>query len=271
MGESDWLDLDRAIQDQLALQVELSFDRHRSFMVGHGLGRCRDVVDLGTGSGGFLSRLASQHPAISFHGVDNKLHMVLDAKAHRLSNVEWVQADALDEDAAGLVSKADGILMRYFVLHLPDTRASLAKILGNARPETRLWVLDLDVDHCRCEPPSPAFDRFVGLVLEFCRRNGVDIRTGTHVPPMLQACGFDVDPVEVEPFNNREIDRARFTTYLLREALLYDYLLGGMAGEEVVGPLGKFLARQESDASQFVQYGMAMLSAVKRNDWRGLR
>lgn len=264
MREDLWLDLDSAIQEQLALQVALSLERHHAFMHAHGLSHCRSVVDLGTGSGDFLSMIASRHPSTRFYGIDNKKHMVNAAGAYTLANVEWIHADALGGQTSRLLESADGILMRYFVLHLPDTEPSLSKMLANTHAGARLWVLDLDTDYCRCDPPSEAFDAFVDLVQEYCKQNGVRIRTGAMLPPILDACGFDVQSIEVEPFNNRAIDRERFAAYLLREATLYHHLLHGTPGSYALRPLRALLEQQGHDASQFLQYGMVMLSAVKR-------
>jgi SAM-dependent methyltransferase len=268
--DSLWANLDDAIQKQLSLQVDLSLQRHHDFMVRHGLDLCRDVVDLGTGSGKFLGEIAKRHPATRFHGVDNKRYMVQDAEAIRLSNVEWVCADALDGQTAGLLSRTDGVLMRYFVLHLPDTASSLRKILSATRPATRLWVFDLDIAHCECVPAARAFSGFVGLVKRFCDRNGVEIRTGAFLPPILDACGFEVAEVAIEPFNNREVDSARFTEYILREAFLYHSLLQGTSDTKELAPLREFLNKKVKDASQFIQYGMVMVAAVKRSAPEGL-
>lgn len=264
MPDSVWMDMDEQIQKQLSLQVDLSLQRHHDFMVEHGLELCRDVVDVGTGSGRFLERIARQHPAIKFHGVDNKPHMVRAAETIELPNIEWVQADVLDNQTANLLRGADGILMRYFVLHLPDTAVSVQEMLVATKPGTRLWVLDLDIDHCCCVPEASAFNDFVDLIRKFCEQSGVKIRTGALLPPILDTCGFEVHKIQVEPFNNQEVDSTRFTEYLLREASLYHYSLYGTPGTSKLAPLREFLENSTGDASQFVQYGMVMLAAVKR-------
>jgi SAM-dependent methyltransferase len=264
MTDSVWVDMDDEIQKQLSLQVDLSLQRHHEFMIEHGLELCQDVVDVGTGSGRFLEGIAGQHPVIKFHGVDNKPHMVRAAETIELPNLDWLHADALDSQTANLLCAADGVLMRYFILHLPDTAASVREMLVATKPGTRLWVFDLDIDHCSCVPEASVFNDFVALVRKFCEQSGVKIRTGELLPPILDTCGFEVRKIIVEPFNNREVDNSRFTEYLLREASLYHYLLYGTLGTSELAPLREFLESSTGDASQFVQYGMVMLSAVKR-------
>lgn len=264
MSGSVWLDMNTEIQRQLALQVSLSLDRHDTFLRKHGLETCGIVIDVGTGSGQFLKEVATRHPGIRFVGIDNKPHMLEVASNHTASNVDWVLADALDDATAQAVERADGILMRYFVLHLRDTRSSLKRLLVSARPGTRLWIMDLDLDNNICDPPSLAFADFVGLVQRFCDDSKVEIRTGSHLPAVLDACGFDVDEVAAEPFNSKEVERAVFIEYLMREASLYHYHLYGSPGEKELQPLREFLEGQVSDPDQFVQYGMVMISATRR-------
>jgi SAM-dependent methyltransferase len=257
--------MDQEVQQQLALQVTLSFQRHHDFMIEHGLARCRDVVDIGTGSGRFLVGVASRHPTIKFHGVDDQSHMVRAAADFDLPNIDWSHADAFDSEAATLLSAADGVLMRNVILHLPNTASSLQEILQATRPGTRVWIFEVDLDHCSCVPDSAAFRHFLAMVQEFCGRSGVEIRTGALLPDMLAANRYEVAGMAVEPFNNREIPGPRFAEYLLREASLYHYALYGTPGTTELLPLRELLFGKARDGSQFVQYGMVMVAAEKQS------
>jgi len=256
--------MEQEVQKQLSLQVELSLQRHHDFMVEHGLECCKDVVDIGTGSGEFLASIAREHPTIRFCGLDDKPHMLRAAASFDLPNLRWSHADAFDSHTADLLSTADGVLMRNVILHLPNTASSLQEILRATRPGTRVWIFDVDLDHCRCIPDSAAFRSFLHLVQKFCEESGVEIRTGALLPPILSANGFDVDGMAVEPFNNRDIEGTRFTEYLLREASLYHYVLYGTPGTTELVPFRELLYISARDASHFLQYGMVMVSAEKR-------
>lgn len=265
MSGNVWIEMESAIRDQLALQVELAFNRHHGFMLDCGLARCRDVVDIGTGNGLFLGKVAEAHPEIRFHGIDSKPQMVQESESRGLSNVEWMQADALDPRVQVTLGGTDGILMRYFLLHMPSTSAALGVMLSRVRPGTRLWVFDLDTDYCRCEPPHAAHDWLRNLVQEFCDRNSVEIRTGRMLPPILDALGFEVDEVAVEPFNNKEINPTSFAEYMLREATLYHHSLFNNHDSDELRALKQFLYEVMEPKGHFVQYGMVMISAVKRS------
>ncbi|MCX5797161.1 MAG: methyltransferase domain-containing protein [Elusimicrobia bacterium] len=264
MSQDPWVELESVIRAQLALQVELSFDRHHRFMMKHGLARCQNVVDIGTGNGLFLGKVAQRHPETNFHGVDDKAHMIEEARARNHANASWTQADAQDESVQAMLGASDGILMRYFVLHLPKTSAALPRILSRVTPCTRLWILDLDTDHCVCEPEHPAFSSFQDLVRSFCDKNSVEIRTASMLSPILEAAGFEMREVSVEPFNNREIDPKLFAEYLFREATLYHHFLEGTRSSQALREMERFFFEVMRPATHFVQYGMTMISAVKR-------
>lgn len=269
MKETAWIDMEDAIRDQLALQVELSFDRHHEFMLKHGLARCRDAVDVGTGNGLFLGRVAMNNPAIRFHGIDNKPHMIEEARERDIRNVHWVQADALDPITRTMLGSTNGILMRYFLLHMPNTSDSLSQMLAEVKPGTRLWIFDLDTDHSRCEPYQAEYESFRDIVRRFCEQNSVETRAGTVLPPILETLGLAVEEVAVEPFNNQAVDPSRFAEYLYREAMLYHYFMEGTDTSDTLTALKHFLCDVMDHDLHFVQYGMIMISAVKRPSSNG--
>lgn len=264
MGNELWIEWESVIRTQLKLQVTLSFDRHHEFMRMHGLDSCRHVVDLGTGNGHFLAKLAEQYPTLRFIGIDDKDHMIEEARSRKVCNADWIKVDARDESVQGRLGAADGILMRYFVLHMPDTRIAIPRMLERVRPGTRLWIFDLDPDHSVCEPAHPAFALFKNLVQTFCNDQSIRIRIGNELPPLLEKAGFQVDATVVEPFNNRIVDPALFQDYLLREATLYHHFVTTPHSDEKLREIRRFFTSVMKRQTHFVQYGMSMISAVKR-------
>ncbi|MGA7878321.1 MAG: hypothetical protein WCA08_21865 [Desulfoferrobacter sp.] len=198
-----------------------------------------------------------------FCGIDDKAHMVAEAESRNETNVSWIQADALGKSVQALLSTSDGILMRYFVLHMPDTSATIPRILSSASPGTHLWVFDLDTDYSACEPDHDAYKSFQDLVHSFCDKNSVEIRTGSMLPPILKAAGFQVTETAVEPFTNQEIDPELFANYLYREATLYHHFLEGAHRSERLRQIQYFLFNVMNQEACFVRYGMVMIRAMK--------
>lgn len=263
MNQNIWIELEQTIEDQLKLQVDLSLERHHNFMLKHGLSDCQKVMDIGTGNGLFISKVAEEHPQIQFHGIDNKPHMVEKAKSRNLPNCSWSLGDALDQNTRIALSTINGILMRYFVLHMPNTREAFLQICKTVQNGTKLWIFDLDLDHYICKPDQPEFILIRDIVETFCDQHSVEIRVGTKLPPILEEVGFKVTDIEFEPFNNQEIDHQRFAEYVFREASLYNHFLGNDPDSEEMERIENFLFNVMDQNKHFVQYGMVMISAEK--------
>ena len=58
-------------------------------------------------------------------------------------------------------------------------------------------IEDCDLSGHFCHPPTPAFDRYVGLVREVMRRRGGDPFIGLRLPRMLIEAGSSIGGVTV--------------------------------------------------------------------------
>jgi hypothetical protein len=261
--QDPWVEFGKLVGEQLEMQVEISFGRHHQFMEARGLGLCKQVTDIGTGDGLFLRKLAQCHPEIHFTGVDEEAVMIDEAKRHETPNADWILAGATDDCVLQLLGQSDGILMRYFVLHLHATKRSLPYILSRVRPGTLLWIFDLDTSYTVCEPPSVEFTQFQKLVDTFCATHATEIRISAMLPPILESVGFEIREVLPEPFNNREIAPAALGEYLYREAELYHHFLYGNRDPENLHRMKHFFFEEMLRGNHFVQYGMAMIAAEK--------
>jgi hypothetical protein len=57
-----------------------------------------------------------------FYGIDNKLRRIEKSKQYQFDNIEWIIGNINNLENFPFLSQADGIFMRYFVLHLPNIR-----------------------------------------------------------------------------------------------------------------------------------------------------
>jgi len=218
------------------------------------------IWERGTGNGEFLSRLAAHHPEINFFGVDDKPHMIKQAGKRQISNVSWSMGDANQLDSIPMIKKADGILMRYFILHLPNMKKVLADMAKLAKKGATLWIFDLDLDHFFCNPPHPSFDMIKSLLERFCERYSMDTRAGSLLPPLLEEAGFTLMEKEIEPFTNRELDQLLFQRFVSGEVTLYHRFLDGKPDSGDFREMNRFI-REEMGSDRLVQYGMVMISA----------
>ncbi len=263
MNSDPWLYLEEVIDDQLKLQVDISYSRHYSFMVKHGLSVCKNVLDVGTGNGYFLSRVAGQNRDIKFYGIDNKAHMISDAMKSNATNIEWHTGDIHDFGTIPPLSDIDGILMRYFVLHLPDIRELLIKIGEHVRKGTVLWIFDLDLNQFACEPHQKAFELIRNLVQRFCDHYSIDSKAASLLPELLGAAGFDLLEEEVEQFTNRNVEKQLFQKFLSQEVYLYSNFLYERQDTDEMNIIRHFIRDRAISKDYMVRYGMVMIGARK--------
>lgn len=232
-------------------------------MVKHGLPDCKNVLDIGTGNGYFLSRVADNNRGIKFYGIDNKPHMISAAMKSDACNIEWKTGDIHDFTTLPSLSIMDGILMRYFVLHLPDVKASLAKIGEHVKAGTVLWIFDLDLNQFLCDPPQKAFDSIRDLVRRFCDHYSIDSKAASLLPDLLKSAGFQLLEKEVEPFSNRKVKKELFQKFLSQEVYLYSNFLEESQDSSEMKTIRNFIQHQAISDDYMVRYGMVMIAAKK--------
>ncbi|MDQ7065902.1 MAG: class I SAM-dependent methyltransferase [candidate division KSB1 bacterium] len=133
------------VSHQLKLQVDVSFQSHYRFMLQENLDKAKVVADFGTGKGYFLAQLAKNYPDIQFYGIDSNPERIAFAKQnHPLKNISWIHADVGQLSNFAFLQMADGIIMRYFLLHFQKIQSLLSNLFLSIKPKTCLWIIDLD-------------------------------------------------------------------------------------------------------------------------------
>jgi ubiquinone/menaquinone biosynthesis C-methylase UbiE len=257
-----WIDLEKAVQDQLKLQVAMQFEHHHGFMLKNGLDGCRNVIDLGTGNGAFLAKLARKHPHTSFTGIDSHEGMLNHARKIHLDNVRWCMGDVNDFESIPGLKNADGVLMRYLLLHLKDTSTVISNVYEGLPNDARLWIIDLDIEHFHCDPPHEAFDLIKRLLRQFFDEHGKDSNVGSRLRGMLEGVGFHTIDQETEELNTESVDIGLLQRFMKQEVIAYRHMLPDFLTGEELAMIEKFI-EDLSLEDTFVNYGVTMVSAIK--------
>lgn len=254
---------DKIIDEQLRLQVRISYDRHQKFMRQNNLLNCENVIDLGTGNGYFLTKLASDYKHIDFCGIDKEPDNIFMAQKNKVSNVRWSVGDITRIETLPDLSLFDGIIMRYSILHIPRFEDVLRKISAPISSNTLLWIFDLDLDYFKCEPPHSGFDIIKNLVSDFSKCHSRNTLTDKKLPKLLKQADLELIEKEVEPYSNKSIDVRLFSKFLTNEALLYNRDLGADFDSPAMKKVKKFINDEVKTKKSFAQYGMVMICAKK--------
>ncbi|WPU66547.1 methyltransferase domain-containing protein [Peredibacter starrii] len=252
-------ELEAFVQSHLNLQVKISYPDHHGFLLRHKLGDCAQVLDVGTGNGTFVARLAEDHPNIHFVGIDKRRHCIDSCKTTK--NFEAFQVDMFSRTSTFDFSQFDGFLMRYFLLHVDNAQKILELFKAKAKRPSRFWVIDLDWSQFTCEPKSETFDKLTGLVKDFCSKISVESRGGQNALPLLQKLGFQNIQVEHIPFSSKNIPIEELALYIKQEVLCYSIMSGRAMNDPETTELVQFIDKDVRAGKFKISYGMILLTA----------
>jgi ubiquinone/menaquinone biosynthesis C-methylase UbiE len=254
-------ELDTFVESHLNLQVKISYPEHHGFLLRHGLKECTHVLDVGTGNGTFVARLAEDHPEIKFVGID-KRRPCIEACTKLLSpNFEALQVDMFARQSTFDFSRFDGVLMRYFLLHVDNSQKILEFLKVKAKQPSKVWVIDLDWSQFSCLPPNKNFELLTQLVKDFCSKVSVDSRGGQNVVPLLQKLGYQNILVENIPFSEKSIAIDELTLYLKQEVLCYSMMSGRSPRDPETAEIVRFIEEDVRLGKVEISYGMILVSA----------
>jgi SAM-dependent methyltransferase len=136
------------------LQIELSLAQELAFYYSCAQWQAsRTVVDLGSGNGFYLSKIAEHFPDKRYKGIDKSSELInIAMNEHKDSGIRFESCDLFE--AEGLY---DFIIMRLLLQHLPNIDQVLEKVAGLTRPGGSALIIDA-LDPLRFYyPPVPHF------------------------------------------------------------------------------------------------------------------
>ena len=255
------MNVDQLVEEQLNLQVKISYRDHHEFLLRHGLKECARVLDIGTGNGAFVSRLAQDHPEIHFTGIDKRQSCLESAQRHVTQNLNFELVDMFSRRSPFDFSLYDGFLMRYFLLHVDHAQKVLEFLKEKSKRPSKLWIIDLDSSQFRCEPQHQGFLKLTQLVKDFCAKISVDSFGGQKVLPILESLSLKNIVVEHLPFTSRTVPLEDLATYLKQEVLCYSRMMGRAEKDPETREIIQFLDEDGQSGKCEISYGMVLISA----------
>lgn len=255
------LELDPFVESHLNLQVKISYADHRDFLLRHKLNQCSYVLDVGTGNGTFVARLAQDYPGIQFFGIDKRRHCIESCKKLVSENFDAAVVDMFSRESSFDFSQFDGFLMRYFLLHVDNAQKILELFKARAKRPSRFWIIDLDWSQFKCEPQNENFDKLTKLVKDFCSKISVDTMGGQRVLPLLQKLDYQNIVVENIPFSTQTIPIEDLALYLKQEVQCYSRMSGRAVNDPETSEIIRFLDEEFRTGKCGISYGMILVSA----------
>lgn len=253
--------LDTLVEDHLNLQVRISYPDHHDFLLRHGLKDCDRVLDVGTGNGTFVSKLAADHPGIQFVGIDKRKPIIDGCTKLVTSHLSFSHVDMFSQKSTFDFSEYDGFLMRYFLLHVDNAQKILDLFKAKAKRPSKFWVIDLDWSEFKCEPHHPTFDKMTNLIKDFCTKISIESLGGQNVVPLFQKHGFQKIVAEHVPFSKKTIPLEDLALYLKQEVMLYSRMKGSASNDPETMEIVRFIDEEVRSDRYQISYGMILVSA----------
>jgi ubiquinone/menaquinone biosynthesis C-methylase UbiE len=255
------LDLDSLVESHLNLQVEISYLDHHDFLLRYGLNECARVLDVGCGNGTFASRLSQDHPLIHFVGIDKRKNCVKSCQKVLRENLSFQHVDMFSRDSSFDFSLFDGVLMRYFLLHVDHSQKILELFKLKSKRPSRFWIIDLDWSQFACAPQSETFFKMTKLVQDFCAKISKDSMGGFKVLSLLEKLDYQNIQVENIPFTRKTISLEHFSLYLKQEVLCFSRMIGRPLHDPETAEIIRFIDRDVKMGKYDISYGMILVSA----------
>ena len=254
-------DLDSLVEHHLNLQVKISYPEHHDFLIRHGLNECARVLDVGCGNGTFVARLAQDHPLIQFKGIDKRKQCIESCQKVLRENLAVQQVDMFSRDSSFDFSQFDGVLMRYFLLHVDHSQKILELFKLKSKRPSRFWMIDLDWSQFACAPQSESFLKMTKLVQNFCAKISKESLGGVRVVSLLEKLNFENIQVENIPFSGKTIALEDFCLYLKQEMICYSRMMGRPLNDPEVAEIMEFIDQDVKTGKYEISYGMILVSA----------
>jgi SAM-dependent methyltransferase len=203
---------DESMVRNLAAQAEAIWPQEEPLFARYGLPAAASVLDVGTGTGEIVERLAARLPEASFLGLDlEEAHLDrARARCARFGGRARFQAGdalALPLDDASF----DLVICRHVLQAVPDAARVVAEMARVVRPGGRLHVLAEDYGMLWCHPTPKGSDGFWQRVPQlFAEAIGCDNHIGRKMFTVLADLGLREIAVDYVVVDTVRVPRETF-------------------------------------------------------------
>ncbi len=144
--------------------------------------KSRTVLDIGTGNGYYLAKLASFFSEKAYHGVDTSQELIAIAeKNYSTSGIRFSCMNLFD-----VTNSYDFVIMRLLLQHLKDSEAALNQVAKITQPGGSAFIIDAYDSARLFKPDVPEFWRFFNAYSEQQAQLGLDRNVAAKLLPKIK-------------------------------------------------------------------------------------
>ena len=142
----------------------------------------RDVLDLGTGNGYYLQKIASRFPDKSYLGIDISEDLIeIATRENSRANVRFICGDLFEFEGA-----YDVVILRLVLQHLPDVDKVLKKVARITKQGGSVLVIEAHDPSRMYWPDVPLFMRFFRAYAAYQASLGLDRTVAARLPEIIE-------------------------------------------------------------------------------------
>ncbi|MBF0107167.1 MAG: class I SAM-dependent methyltransferase [Deltaproteobacteria bacterium] len=254
------------LDEQLQRQVDVPWPEEAECLQGHGMQAACRVLDVGTGNGYFLCRLAKQYPDKLFVGIDQSEQLIQAAEKWKqrlgVCNVEFMTCHCPNLEMSDLF---DFAFARFCIYCAPNRRDVLSWALGRLKPGARFCVIDVDVDADYTDPPEPAWSDMIDAGRRAMLSGGSDRTIGKKLPALLYRAGFvDIRLEQRFWYSSFARTRAEFVGYWRSTGVIMRRLFADIYTQEMCDAFLAFMDRFEKGVDTVITNPIHVISGKKQ-------
>ncbi|NIM50868.1 MAG: methyltransferase domain-containing protein [Gemmatimonadales bacterium] len=179
-----------------------------------------DALDIGTGEGSFLLKLAAASPQLDFLGIerDPDLLELAQSRLRRvaLPNVRFEQSTF----GSHYRRQHDVVLSRFTLQHVGEPQEFVRSVHATLRPGGRFVCIEPVYDYYDCDPPQAVWREFRARMLATYERWKGHPNIPKQIGPWLWESGFVSVRTAVHLYSPVTIGRDRFQRVVLATAIM---------------------------------------------------
>ena len=223
------------------------------------------MLDIGSGNGYFLCRMAERYPDKQFTGIEISEPFVerafKTAREMKLSNVRFIHDKC---PVQGMKEKFDFILARLTIYCSSDREDVLAWAYEILENRTRIGVIELDYDWIYTYPHNPIINKVFAVHRREFEVHGADCSMGKKVPFMLQNAGFKDIMFEVRSWwSSLELTNEQFFNLFSAYGMFSVRIAPDVFSYDDYNSLIDFLNRVNLSRAGMVVYPKVVVSGVR--------
>jgi len=181
------------------------------------------LLDIGTGDGSFLCKIAEKNSTINFLGIEPSAELFAKAESRlqkmRLPNVQLKQTafDSGDEE------KHEAILARFTLQHTRKPQEFVQNAYRSLKPGGGFFCIEPVYDYYDCEPPQKIWQDFRARILATYKRWQSHPNIPRQAGHWLSDGGFESIRVSINLYSPITIGQERFAAVVLATAAMLNF------------------------------------------------